>query len=163
MKVAFLIIDVQEKYVSMDDFKPSFNVAKEYINYVSDIFRKNNQPVVHIRHHEKNEDKTIDDFQVSKEIVQKDTDYYIDKEYGSSFWKTNLEEILNNLGVELVICSGLSAAYCVLATYNGALERGFITAMLHNGLIGRDEEEVRFVHRTRNQVSYNVIEYMLNN
>ena len=161
MKIAFLVIDVQEKYVSRDSFKSTFDSAKEYINYVSELFREAKQPVVHIRHMEPNEDVFKPEFQVSKDILQKENDLYVNKAYGNAFWKTDLEKILKDLEVDCVICSGLSAIHCVLATYNGAVERGFETAMLQNGLVGNGYDEVKQVYLNRNVVSYNIISYLL--
>jgi len=161
MSIALLVIDVQKKYVSQPAFKETFAMAKEYINYVSDLFRKAQQPVIHILHVEPEENIESDDFQVSEEIVQKDGDIYLHKHYGNGFWKTDLQKILEDHGIEFVVCSGLAAAYCVLATYNGALERGFGAAMLQSGLVGNSWDEVRTVQRERAVISYNSVKYIL--
>ena len=127
----------------------------------SDLFRKAKQPVIHIRHLEPEEDVNREDFQVSKEIVQKEGDIYLNKKYGNGFWKTDLEKILKEHNIDFVVCSGLSAAHCVLATYNGALERDFNAVMLQHGLVGRGWEEVKCVERDRTLISYNSIKYIL--
>ncbi len=162
MNVAFLIIDVQKKYVELPDFKETYKAAIEYINYVSAIFREASQPVIHIRHVETNENLDDENFQVDKAIVQKDGDIYLNKHYGNGFWKTDLQKILEDKNVDYVICSGLSATHCVLATYNGAIERGFNVSMLQNGLVGRGWEEVNTVQKNFNIIGYNGIRYILN-
>jgi len=161
MSIALLIIDIQKKYIELPAFRETFTAATEYINYVSDMFRKSGQPVIHIQHVEPEENIESDKFRVADEIIQKDSDIYVHKMFGNGFWKTDLQKILEARHVDYVICCGLSATHCVLGTYNGAVERGFNASMLQNGLIGRGWEEVLSVQKERNVIGYNGISYIL--
>ena len=73
MSIALLIIDVQKKYVEMPEFQASFVEAKEYINAVSTYFRNANLPVIHIQHIANSENNTDIEFEVSDQIIQKET------------------------------------------------------------------------------------------
>ncbi len=162
MNVAFLIVDVQKEYVENPLFKDQLKSAAMYINEVSKYFRDAKRPVIHIQHASAGGGMGTDGFKVASEIDQKDTDIYLTKEFGNGFWKTNLEEKLKALQVDYVIISGLSASYCVLNTYNGALERGFEAALLQHGLLGHSLESVKTVENERNIIGYSTVKYILN-
>ena len=80
------------------------------------------------------------------------------KIYSNAFWKTDLEKIVSENKTELLILSGFAAENCVLATYNGAKERGFTTVILQNGILGNHENVITQTYRDRNIISYPVIE-----
>lgn len=162
MSIAFMIIDVQKGYVKEKGFHEMMERASLFINATSALFREKNLPVIHIQHKEPGFDTLNPDFQVSNEINQSETDIYITKEFGNAFWKTNLDEVLKQHQVDFIIMSGLSAGYCVLATYNGANERGYGVSLLQNGLLARNQSEVDFVSSTRSMIGYQAIQYLLN-
>ncbi len=161
MNVAFLIVDVQKEYVENPLFKDQLKSAALYINAVSKYFRDAKRPVIHIQQASAGGGIGTEGFKVASEIDQKDTDLYVTKDFGNGFWKTELEEKLKELKVNYVIISGLSASHCVLATYNGAQERGFEASLLQHGLLGHSLESVRMVENERNLVSYTAVKYIL--
>lgn len=161
MAIAFLIIDVQNGYVGLPGFKDMIHRASMYINEVSEYFRKANQPVIHIQHKDPSFRKDSSDMDVAPDITQKESDLHLEKTYGNAFWETHLDRILKDLEVDFVICAGLSATHCVLATYNGALERGYKAVMLQNGLLGETVDEVKTVQSERNLISYTAVGYLL--
>lgn len=69
---------------------------------------------------------------------------------------------MNTHGVGLVIVAGFAAEHCVTFTFNGARERGFKAAVLHNGVVSENPDAVNEIYRDRPTVSYPVIEFMLN-
>lgn len=83
----------------------------------------------------------------------------IRKRRSNAFWDTGLEEILRRNSVKLVIVSGFAAENCVLFTYNGAVERDFKEAILHNGIVGERSSPVFDIYRDRNIISYPVTEF----
>lgn len=157
MKPAFLIVDVQKDYCEMPGFKEQLPEASMYINEVSGYFREAGLPVIHIQHKEKDRDLSP----VSEEILQEKTDIYVTKTYGNAFWKTDLEEMLKKDGIDFLVISGLAASQCVLSTYNGALERDFTAVLLQNGVLGHTIENVRFVQKEKNIISYPAVKYLL--
>lgn len=160
MKIAFIIIDVQNGYIESPHNQETYNYAKLYINHVSSLFRTHKMPVIHVRHMAEDADPNLEALQISKEINQEDEDYHIIKHVGNSFYNTDLEDILRNEEVDFVLLSGLSAIRCVLATYNGANERKFKVAMLKHGLIG-EPKQVEVVEDGFSIVSHDVVEYLL--
>ena len=158
MKPAFLIVDVQKEYCELHSFNQQLMEASMYINEVSGYFREAGLPVIFISHKEKGQSQPSP---ISEQITQKESDIYVVKEYGNAFWKTILENILKHKGVDFLVISGLSASQCVLATYNGALERDFTAVLLQNGLMGDSIESVRMVERERNLISYPAVRYLL--
>jgi nicotinamidase-related amidase len=146
MKIAFLIIDVQEKFIGHKRGK-KYDMTFEYINETAEIFRESNLPVYVIRDVEGG---TGPEFDNVKELETKDSDIEILKEYSNSFWKTDLETKLKGQGVEFVVLCGNAAEFCVLATFNGAIERDFGVSILQNGVFAHSKVglEDHFLNRS---------------
>lgn len=161
MKAAFLVVDVQQAFFDNKNYAPQLETAAVYINHVSAMFRKYEQVVVHVQHGPAGGGKGNPGFEVGEKINQEEGDLYVTKEYGNSFWRTDLEQMLKDRDVDLVIVSGFAAQNCVLATYNGSIERDFETAILHHGIAGFNKEDSRIMHHERNIVSHNIIKYIL--
>jgi len=100
-------------------------------------------------------------YDVVDELDVEDSDYRISKTFCNSFWKTELEDLLKDLDVEFVVCSGFAAQHCVLFTYNGAKERGFKAAMLQNGVLGLEKKHAEQVQLLRDVISIDTLEYLL--
>jgi nicotinamidase-related amidase len=64
--------------------------------------------------------------------------------------------------VRFVVVSGFAAEYCVLFTYNGAVERGFGVSLLQKGIAGDTEEGIRTIQLLRPVISLQALGYMLN-
>ena len=161
MKAAFLVVDVQQAFFDNERYKTQLEYAAEYINYVSSLFRKHEQVVVHVQHGPAAGGKGNPGFKVGKMINQEEGDLYITKFYGNSFWQTDLDKMLKDLEVDFVLISGFAAFNCVLATYNGSIERDYNTALLQHGVAGFNLGDSKAVHHQWNIASYNVIEQIL--
>jgi nicotinamidase-related amidase len=101
-------------------------------------------------------------FNVIPEIQIMDGDLRVTKEYSNAFWKTDLEKILLEQGVDLLILSGYAAEHCVLFTYNGAMERGFKPVILQQGILSSHSDTITATYRDRKLISYPVIEALVN-
>ncbi|MCR8641071.1 isochorismatase family protein [Paenibacillus sp. N1-5-1-14] len=161
MKVAFLIIDMQIECVDHEHIMPCAIQASEYINEVSGYFRKYGYPVVIVQDLELEGGAENPKFEFIPQINIEESDIRVHKEYSNSFWKTDLEQILRDQGVELVVIAGFAAEYCALFTYNGALERGFKTVFLQNGVVGNHPDSVTKINRDYQVASYSVINMLL--
>lgn len=161
MKAAFLVVDVQQAFFDNENYRPQLENATAYINHVSSLFRKYEQVVVHIQHGPAAGGPGNPGFEIGEKINQEEGDLYIVKQYGNSFWRTDLEEMLKERNVDLVVVCGFAAQNCVLATYNGAIERDFETAILQHGIAGFNKEDSRLMHHERNIVSHNILNYIL--
>jgi len=160
MNMALLIIDVQEAFIGNQKGEQGYHTTFEYINETAALFRNAGKPVIIVRDIEGGDD---DRFQNVEELLVKNSDIEVLKEFSNSFWKTNLEEILKERNIDFVVICGNAAEYCVLATYNGALERNFGAAMLQHGVFAKHPNGLLDIYNNRSLVSYEVISYMLSN
>ena len=161
MRIALLIVDVQKEFMADEKYRRMLLDAAEYINEVSGYFRDAGQPVVIVQDLEAGDGPGSKGFEVADEIDTAPSDIVIRKMYGNSFWKTDLEQKLKDLDVQHVIVSGFSAAHCVLATYNGATERGFDVSMLQNGIAGLTQQQTDAAHLDRNVINYRAVRLIL--
>lgn len=74
-----------------------------------------------------------------------------------------MEEILKEKNIDFVVLCGNAAEYCVLATYNGAIERNFGVAMLQHGIFACHQNGLMDIYYNRALISFEVISYMLRN
>jgi nicotinamidase-related amidase len=159
-KVALLIIDMQKDCKEATSCKVSFEKAVEYINEISQYFRKKKHPVVIIQDVEAGGPET-DGFKCVEELVVSDNDLLVHKSYSNAFWETELDSILKSEGVDCVVVSGFAVEHCVLFTYNGAIERGYNAFLLQNSVSGFDDDEIKRIQSLRSVVSYEALEYFL--
>ncbi|MCI3922574.1 isochorismatase family protein [Paenibacillus sp. TRM 82003] len=158
MNIALLIIDVQEAFVGDRRGKKEFEDTLAYINETAKLFRNAGRPVIVVRDIEEGDGERMRNVE---ELQTGETDFELLKEYSNSFWKTNLEEMLREREVDFVVNCGNAAEHCILATYNGARERGFGTAMLQHGIFAEHPDSLLDIYRNRALISYGVISYML--
>jgi nicotinamidase-related amidase len=159
-KVALLIIDMQKNCKEATSCKESFEKAVEYINEISEYFRKQKHPVVIIQDVEADGPET-EGFKCVEELLVSDTDFFVQKNYSNAFWQTELDTILNSEGVDCVVISGFAVEHCVLFTYNGAIERGYNSFLLQHGIAGFDDDEIKRIQLLRSVISYEALEYFL--
>ncbi|MUT68558.1 isochorismatase family protein [Paenibacillus sp. NEAU-GSW1] len=157
MKMALLILDMQKHFLQekMKEFKVPR--ACIYINYVADLLRSKGHCVIHVQDVEGADESNMEAIGFLPEIEIHPGDKRISKQYANAFWKTDLEQILHESGVDLVIVSGFAAEQCVLFTYNGALERDFKCVMLQNGIISSKDDIIVATYRDRDLISDPVI------
>ncbi len=161
MRIALLIVDMQNQFMEKGRRSRFFETAVEHINYVADMLRRNDQMVVHVHDVENADPAAKEELEGIEDIVREERDITIHKEHSNAFWNTSLEKILKDALVDCVLVSGFAAEFCVLCTYQGALERGYTAAILQNGIIPEHEDGVDWVYRTRQIVSYSSVAYLL--
>lgn len=160
MKAAFLIIDVQKGYIENPDFRKTILPSVNYINAVSGFFRKQKLPVIVVQHIG-GYNPGDEGFEVADEIKTQKSDISIHKTFSNSFWETDLEKILKELEVDTLILSGFAASFCVLATFNGAIERGFKPFILQHGIGGKNQASVDLLHELRSVISYDAVRLLI--
>lgn len=162
IKIAFLIIDMQNLFLQGEMEKLPVNNACEYINHVSGLLRSKGHLVVHIQDMEgANEDTDPEARNIISEITVEPQDCRVKKEFSNAFWKTDLETLLRDQEVGLVIVAGFAAEHCVTFTINGAIERGFQTAALQKGVLSTQTEAITSLYRDRHMISYPVVEFLM--
>ncbi|SFD80074.1 Nicotinamidase-related amidase [Paenibacillus catalpae] len=160
MKIGFLIIDMQAIHLQGIE-KKVINRACEYINHVSDMLRSKRHVIIHIQDNEGILESNKDLYRTIPDVQMKDTDLVVTKEYSNAFWKTELDQILADQGIEFLIISGNAAEQCVVFTYNGAVERGFKPVILQNGVLSTHSDAITSMYRDRNVISYPAIQYFI--
>jgi nicotinamidase-related amidase len=148
----------------LHDHMEKLNVsgACEYINHVSGLLRAKDQVVVHLQDMEgANVDSDPEARNIIPEITVAPTDILMAKEFSNAFWKTDLEQLLRENGVEFVIVAGFAAEQCVTFTVNGAIERDFQAAILQKGVLSTQPEAITSIYRDRHMISYPVIEFLM--
>ncbi|WP_340025899.1 isochorismatase family cysteine hydrolase [Paenibacillus sp. FSL K6-1096] len=156
MRIGLLIIDLQEVHVDGVEQK-EIDRACEYINYVSGLLRAKGHPVIHIQDIEGMQPSDEAKFAIIPGVEVHETDLNVKKEYSNAFWKTDLEKIVREQGIDLLVLSGYAAEHCVLFTYNGAAERGIKAVLLQNGILSSHQDVITAAYRDRNLISYPVI------
>lgn len=124
MKEALLIIDVQEGFFA-DAENPVFKEAPliENINKLIGKFRKNNNPIIFIRHTEEDGEeleKNSKKWQIYSKIDTKKLDFFIDKTTPDSFLDTDLFHTLKENEVSTIVIAGLQTDYCIDTTCRSA-------------------------------------------
>lgn len=158
MNIALLIIDVQEAFIGHRRSEQQFSDTFEYIHATADLFRSAEKPVIIIRDTSEGDGEN---YKNVKELQTCDTDIEILKMKNNAFWETTLESTLKAHEVDFLVLCGSAAEFCVLATYNGAIERGFGAAMLQNGIFANHDEGLLDLFKNRALISYQVVSYML--
>ncbi|MEK3682525.1 cysteine hydrolase family protein [Paenibacillus sp. FSL R10-2736] len=160
MKIGLLIIDLQEVHLGKVEQKV-IDQACEFVNYVSELLRSKDHTVIHIQDIEGMQPSDEEKFKIIPGIEIKETDLRVTKEYSNAFWKTDLEQIVLEQGIDLLILSGYAAEHCVLFTYNGAMERGFKAVLLQDGILSSKSDVIPATYRDRKLISYPVIEALV--
>ncbi|WP_181153214.1 cysteine hydrolase family protein [Paenibacillus sp. AR247] len=161
MKLGLLVIDMQKHLLNGYVDQQTIDGACEYMNYTAGLLRSKGHPVIHIKDVEGAEDVNDDGIGFIPGIQIESGDTVVHKTFSNAFWKTELESILAEKGVDLLVVSGFAAEYCVLFTYNGALERGFKAAILQRGIVSTKQGAVQDIYRDRHLISYPVIEALV--
>lgn len=161
MSIAFLIIDMQKAFVDNPKSCGSIQDALEYINETSKLFREAKMPVILIQDEEAGEGPESEGYALMDQLLVEESDYRISKFHSNAFWDTGLEALLKKLEVEFLVISGFAAEYCVLFTYNGAVERNYNVSILQHGIGGFDPMQIKETHHIRPSISYEAVQYIL--
>ena len=161
MKSALIIIDMQKGCREFCKCQREFDDSVEYINEAARLFREKGLPVVKVFDIEVGEGPDSKEFEFVDSIIEDEKDIIIHKEYNNAFFKTKLNESLKELDVDFVVISGFAAEYCVLFSYNGAVEMGYGVSLLQNGIAGVEYEEAKKMQLLRPVVSLEALEYFL--
>lgn len=119
-----LVIDVQNAIVEFKDF----NEELERIKGIIMEFKNNKEPVIFIRNLEDDETSLFYKDLPSSELhssLNEYADFIIEKSTPSAFFKTNLSEKLESLGVNHLFITGFNTEFCCQFTAIAAYDRGY--------------------------------------
>ncbi|MDF2678474.1 MAG: isochorismatase [Bacillota bacterium] len=122
MKKALIVIDIQNDYFANGKF-PLWNAENTLINVEKAIEKANvnNIPVILVQHIADNSSPFFNEGTEGVEIHPRilkaaPNAKKVTKTFADSFHKTNLEEVLSQLGVEEILVCGMMTHNCVVFT-----------------------------------------------
>ena len=145
MKQALLIIDVQNDYF-VGGKKPLFEPEKaltSIINWQTE-FRQKQLPIFYIQHikQDKNADffaKDSDGAKLHGQLLpMQENECLITKSFPNSFWKTDLQQKLQQQNVEQLVIVGMMTHMCIDSTVRHAAELGYQPIVIANGCATSD-------------------------
>ena len=119
---ALLIIDVQNGVVAGAIDRDAV-IAN--INALLEKARAENVPVVWVQHNDADLPQGSDAWQYVPELVRREHEPVVHKQYGDSFEDTDLEVRLAEAGVGRLVVTGAQTDVCVRSTIHGAFARGY--------------------------------------
>jgi nicotinamidase-related amidase len=133
---ALLIIDMQKG--SFTPATPRYDTEGviNRINQLSDFFHKNGDQVIFIRHDGTKEGDYIpgtEPWQLLSGIIQKSEDTYIDKTINDSFYRSELQTSLLNLGIKELFFVGCATDFCFDATIKSAISKDYKITVVKDG------------------------------
>ncbi|SFN36953.1 Nicotinamidase-related amidase [Chryseobacterium oleae] len=141
---ALLIIDIQNDYfpggkMELAGAEPAANNAKKALEY----FRKNNIPVIHIKHIAVNEGAEFflpdtSGAEIHSSVSPKNDEKIIIKHFPNSFRETDLSEYLQKKGIKNLVITGMMTDVCVDSTVRAAFDLGFKNTVIGNATATRD-------------------------
>ncbi len=161
--MALVVIDMQKCFLSeYSDARPIKECCM-YINHVGRVLRRSGHLVIHIKDMEEAEFLSAEELSFTDDIEVDPKDVIVEKKQSNAFWGTNLDDVIQEHGVDLLILCGQAAEHCVVFTYNGARERGRTAVILQNGVLSQKAGRVEALIEDRNAISYPAVEIMAAN
>lgn len=138
MKRALLVIDVQNEYLTGTKLHVTYpQNSFERILSAIDTANKNDIPVILVQHSSTGEgSKTFvrdtELWQIPEEVKSLKYNSIVEKNYPDSFRKTDLEDILKELGVDTVVICGYMTQMCCDTTARQAFHMGYKVEFLND-------------------------------
>lgn len=133
MKKALLVIDVQNEYFT-GKLKVTYpHNSFDNILKVMDYAKDNNMIIIIVQHTGFYGDtfvKNSNEWEIHPKILGKSYDYLIEKTKPSSFYETNLEEILKKENITGLVISGYMTQMCCDTTAREAFHKGYYVEFL---------------------------------
>jgi nicotinamidase-related amidase len=163
MKPALLVIDMQKRFLSLDEATAaSMRKASEYIEWAISLFEKKGFPIVHVVHTDGDvAGPFTEDFWELDPIAAKDRKDVVIKNRGSAFSGTDIEARLRAAGADCVVITGFCAEWCVLSTTRGASDLGWKPMILRGAIASDDAEAIKFVVDKNDSVSAGALATLL--
>lgn len=138
---ALLVIDFQKGFLQMGDFSQE----KERVQKLINDFKRNEEQVIFIQHKDESEESPIRYGTEGSEIdedLKTDADHVIEKTTPSAFFKTNLDELLQSLGVNHVFITGFNTEFCPQFTAIAAYDRGYQVTFMEDATATVNDDSV---------------------
>ncbi|WP_369241899.1 cysteine hydrolase family protein [Streptomyces sp. R21] len=119
---ALVVIDVQNGVMSLSHDRDQV-IAN--INTLVGKARAEDVPVLWVQHNDDHLKRDSEQWQYVPELVRRDTEPLVHKNYADSFESTELETLLAERGVGRLVVTGAQSDMCIRATIHGAFVRGY--------------------------------------
>jgi len=175
MKPALLIIDVLQEFFDTGRLEEHRGNLVAYINELIDFAREKEIPIIWVRQEFKedlsdaflsmrkgNFKSCIENTpgaQILPELNQQDKDFVVIKKRYSAFFKTNLDEILENLNIDTLILAGVNTHACVRMAAIDGYQRDYEVILATDCIDSYDEE----FHRVSLRYLSRSISILMNN
>lgn len=124
---ALLIIDMQAGlFLNTPRFDADAVIHR--INRISRYFRDQGKPVVFIQHDGTKENYLLHgspDWEVLLDLIKSETDIFIEKTANDAFYKTELNDYLQQNRISTLYITGCATDFCVNATLHSALVKDY--------------------------------------
>jgi nicotinamidase-related amidase len=124
---ALLVVDVQNGVMN-SSHEPAPVVAN--VATLVDKARAAGVPVVWVQHTSDELPRGSEPWQYVPELVRREPEPLVHKEYGDSFEATDLEAVLAARGIGRLVVAGAQTDACIRSTLHGALARGYDTVLV---------------------------------
>ncbi len=135
---ALLVVDVQNGVVA-GNYERDAVVAN--VGALVEKARNEQVPVVWVRHSDEQLEMGSDPWRIVPELAPDEAEPMIEKLYGDSFEDTNLETVLDDLGVGRLVVVGAQTDACIRSTLHGALARGYDATLVSDAHTTEDQTE----------------------
>ncbi|GAX48159.1 cysteine hydrolase family protein [Pseudolactococcus reticulitermitis] len=137
MTKALLVIDLQNGVGPLFEFEKII----QNINQRICEFREKAEPIIFIQHQSVGLAEGSEPWQFVSELAIKPDDIVIAKTQGNAFYKTELKQTLDNLGIDALEICGAQTEYCVDATVKAAYYAGYQISVTPNAFSTVDTQE----------------------
>lgn len=156
MKEAILVIDMLNDFVKEGAplEVPDTRKIIPFVKRTIEDARKKGIPVIYVCDAHEPDDPEFKRFEwsphavkgtkgaeVVEELKPEGGDFVVEKKTYSGFYKTNLENVLESLGVDTVKLTGCVTHICILFTASDAALRGYNVVVLKDGVAGISKED----------------------
>ncbi|WP_410635837.1 isochorismatase family protein [Amycolatopsis sp. cmx-4-83] len=126
-KTALLVVDVQNGVMASAHDRSS--VLANIVTLVEKA-RASGTEVVWVQHTSDELPRDSETWAYVPELVRREAEPLVHKEYGDSFEATDLEAVLAERGVGALVVAGAQTDACIRSTLHGALARGYDAALV---------------------------------
>lgn len=130
-----LVIDLQKgvcdfewdgKDYQIYNFEKVINGVNERI----ELYFSQGLPIIFIQHNDESLVEGQTDWEIVDQLKSKKGNYFVQKKYANSFYKTNLQEILQRINAKSLEICGAQTQYCVDSTIKFAHGLGYDLQMV---------------------------------
>ncbi len=139
-RTALVIIDSQEGIFGRDEHAAyRAEETLQNIRLLLNKARETGLPVVFVQHDDEGLPHGTDGWQICREIAPQAGEPVVEKHTMDSFYKTELDAVLQHLHIKTLILCGMQTEYCVDTACRRAYTMGYDAFLVSDGHTSRDD------------------------